>query len=183
MTDSDGLLGVMAPQGLAVGPGRRLAGRRSGRAEVCEAAMAANMVATCSLCMSLFTVIHPHPLSLLLMAVLGVHNDSATSRLPGHLLMEVLGVDIQTLQVCAAESGYSAISRHICFCMPLSLIEELARDMEARTVSVRTHQQGMQDDLYLPVLTAEGQGVSSPAGARVCQTVLDPICPVLSIGN
>jgi hypothetical protein len=52
------------------------------------------------------------------------HDDaSATSRSPGHLSMEVLGVDIQTLQVRAAESGYSAISRCICFRMPLRSLQ------------------------------------------------------------
>ena len=52
--------------------------------------------------------------------------------------------------------GYQRMHKH------LHAIEELVRDMEAMTVSVRTQQLDMHD-FYLPVRSAEG--VSLPAGA------------------
>ena len=71
-------------------------------------------------------------------------------------LREARAVGEQLKTFVQQNQGYQRMHKH------LHAIEELVRDMEAMTVSVRTQQLDMHD-FYLPVRSAEG--VSPPAGA------------------
>ena len=91
-------------------------------------------------------------------------------------LREARAVGEQLKTFVQQNQGYQRMHKH------LHAIEELVRDMEAMTVSVRTQQLDMHD-FYLPVCSAEG--VSPPAGAGACSAcaVLASMCAVLDIGN
>ena len=73
-------------------------------------------------------------------------------------LREARAVGEQLKTFVQQNQGYQRMHKHLHAIM----IEELVRDMEAMTVSVRTQQLDMHD-FYLPVRSAEG--VSLPAGA------------------